>query len=325
MPKHLMQPRKGFTLIELLVVIAIIAILIALLLPAVQQAREAARRTQCKNNLKQLGIALHNYSDTHRSFAPGAIFMGTGTVPESGRDANWGATWVVMILPFIEQGNLHDTYDFSTTARNNNDNANSPLRADLAAMKCPSHPEVTSLLTQDDNGFAKGNYAACVGAGSLLERDDFNDSQRGCFSVVGQFGARFGDVTDGTSNSVLLSEIVAVNSGGDDRGAWGWSTGATFCGRAYPGGTSDPVLTPNTKDAVDASHYSWNNTSDGNFNRRSNPDAAANGGVAARSFHSGGVQACMADGAVRFFSDSIDQNTYVGLLGIQDGTVVSFD
>ena len=324
MPKRLMQPRKGFTLIELLVVIAIIAILIALLLPAVQQAREAARRTQCKNNLKQLGVALHNYSDTHRSFAPGAIFMGTGTAPESGRDANWGATWVVMILPFIEQGNLHDTYDFSTTARNNNNTATSPLRANLAAMKCPSHPEVTSLLTQDDTGFAKGNYAACVGAGSLLERDDFNDSQRGCFSVVGQFGARFGDVTDGTSNSVLLSEIVAVNSGSDDRGAWGWCTGPTFSGRAYPGGTSDPVLTPNTRNAVDASHYSWNRTS-GPYNARSNPDAAANSGVAARSYHSGGVQACMADGSVRFFSDSINQDTYIGLLGIRDGTVVSID
>src|SRR5688500_15342959 len=97
------KQRFGFTLIELLVVIAIIAVLIALLLPAVQQAREAARRSQCKNNLKQIGLALHNYEEIHKMLPPGAIWQGaSGTpAPENGRDANWGATWVTMLLPTI--------------------------------------------------------------------------------------------------------------------------------------------------------------------------------------------------------------------------------
>lgn len=319
-PSHGLRKPVGFTLVELLVVIAIIGILIALLLPAVQAAREAARRSQCTNNLKQLALGLHNYESSYGTFPPAAIWMGGTTAPEDARNANWGATWVVMVLPFIEQKPLADQYDSRLLARTGNATTgnNMVTRTQIPALLCPTHPLVTSRLTQDFDGFAKGNYAACVGAGRYLNRTDFNNSQlKGAFSVVGQYGAKLRDVTDGTSNVVMLSEICVVDSGGDDRGAWGWSAGPTFSGRANCGGAR--ILTPNTNRYMDCSHYAANNGGDSKFNLRNDPDAANEGGVAARSFHAGGVNAALVDGSVRFLSETIDETNYFYLLAIGDG------
>lgn len=316
--------RRAFTLIELLVVIAIIAILVALLLPAVQQAREAARRSSCKNNLKQLGLALHNYHDVHRQFPPAAIHMTASTPPESCRDGNWGATWVLMLLPFVEQNALYDQYNFEQIARNGNATTgnNQVTRRRLDAILCPSHPTNSSLLTQDFTGFEKGNYGANIGAGYNLTRSHFNDSNRkGPFSVVGMYGAKFRDITDGTSNCILVSEIVTGTGGGDDKGAWGWCTGPTFNGSSGCNG-GNMVLTPNTNLRTDCSHYASNNNNDNNFNRRNNPDAGANGGVASRSYHKGGVQSTLGDGTVRFISENIDGTIWTNLLAIQDGNVL---
>ena len=158
--------RSAFTLIELLVVIAIIAVLIALLLPAVQQAREAARRSQCKNNLKQRGLAMHNYHDIYNRFTPGAVYQGTGgTAATGGREANWGTTWAISILPLIEQQSLYNIYDFNLTARQQVAGRGQQVqRANLAALKCPSHVDVSTRLNQDYDGFTKGNYGANGGA-----------------------------------------------------------------------------------------------------------------------------------------------------------------
>ncbi|WP_145038060.1 DUF1559 domain-containing protein [Gimesia chilikensis] len=315
-----MQTRRGFTLIELLVVIAIIAILIALLLPAVQQAREAARRSTCKNNLKQLGLAMHNYHDTHRTFPPGAVWYGIGSAPEDGRHADWGTTWVVQILPFMDQANLYNNYNMSLKARSANaSTTDSVLQAKIPSLICPSQPGVDrSLLTQDFTGFSRITYAASVGAGSTLTRTDFNNpNRRGFFSAVAQNGAKIRDVTDGSSNSIMLSEIVVGQVTSDDKGAWGWCTGALFAGRNNNG-----ILTPNAK-VYDTTPYASNNTTDNNFNRRNNPDRTGTlSGQAARSFHVGGVHATMGDGAVRFLSENIDQNTYLNLLSISDGNVI---
>ena len=138
------------------------------------------------------------------------------------------------------------------------------------------------------------------------------------FKSKWQFGAKSRDFTDGMSTVIALSEIVAVQSGGDDRGAWGWCTGPLFSGRGYDG----RVLTPNTTLAMDCPPYSWNNTSDVNFNRRSTPDNTDAGGVAARSYHEGGVHAALADGSVRFVTENIDQTLYFRLLAIQDGNPI---
>ncbi|HEY4261783.1 MAG TPA: DUF1559 domain-containing protein, partial [Schlesneria sp.] len=149
--------RRGFTLIELLVVIAIIAVLIALLLPAVQQAREAARRTQCKNNLKQIGLAMHNYHDQCNTFPYGCLNVGT----YHQRD-----TWMQQILPMIEQGSLYNSYqaDMSVWVM---DVPTGIRDKSLAALQCPSDPSspakgASGGTRSGGDGF-QGNYVVCVG------------------------------------------------------------------------------------------------------------------------------------------------------------------
>jgi len=322
---------RGFTLIELLVVIAIIAILVALLLPAVQQAREAARRSSCKNNLKQLGLAIHNYHDTHNQFPPGGINMveTPGTETQNGRNANWGATWVLLILPYIEQSAMYDLYNFNQIARNGNATTgnNRVTRMRIESMFCPSQPRDHVLSSQDFTGFEKAHYAVNVGAGYTTNFSHFGNSlYKGPFSVVGMYGAKFRDITDGTSNTIVFSEIMTAAGGSDDKGAWGWAFGPTFSGRNGVG--SMIIMTPNTTARTDCSPYASNNTSHTIFGRRNNPDCTGTsgngilGGVAARSFHKGGVQATFADGTVRFISDNLNADIWSNLLAMQDGNVI---
>jgi len=175
---------RAFTLIELLVVIAIIGILIALLLPAVQSAREAARRSECQNRSKQLGLALHNYHDAHRCLPSGSIVRGPSFAPLSG----WG--WGTMILPMVEQGNLFARCDFS---QNNAAAANrAAISTPLAVMRCPSDiaPETVDveLSGHPDAPVAAGNYVGCEGF------------------LSGLSSVKFGQVTDGLSMTLLMGE-----------------------------------------------------------------------------------------------------------------------
>lgn len=199
--------RRGFTLIELLVAIAIIAILIALLLPAVQQAREAARRTQCKNNLKQLGLALHNYRDVHMVFPPGSL-RGSGLA--------WG--WVSRTLPFFEQASAYSTIDFTQTdcvvflkaqQAADKSNATSVL---LPMLTCPSDPRSgTQLLSgpagpypnTDDVG--KVYPASDIGVGGSNESAAwcrYNGVTNGDGILYTSSRIRIGDITQGSTDSV---------------------------------------------------------------------------------------------------------------------------
>jgi prepilin-type N-terminal cleavage/methylation domain-containing protein/prepilin-type processing-associated H-X9-DG protein len=197
------QSHRGFTLIELLVVIAIIAILVALLLPAVQQARESARKSQCLNNLKQLGIALHNYHEAHQTFPPGQInsqFIGTinptdrrNTDPSEAVIANGGpnrnlhgTSWMLQILPHIDQQQIYDMWNFDFNVRNNGDgtltttigNVNvvlKPAQTDINVFYCPSRRSDMNVarynfvnrIDQDPEFWRKGgnDYAGCIGSG----------------------------------------------------------------------------------------------------------------------------------------------------------------
>jgi hypothetical protein len=230
-----------------------------------------------------------------------------------------------MSLPYFDQAPLYNMYNSamwarSTTGGNNTGsgtfNGNNFVNSQqLPAMKCPSHPNVTSFLNQDWNGFAKGNYAACVGSGYAQLLSAFTSNQRGAFSDVGQYGANFRDMTDGVSNCVILSEIMNYDNGGDDRGAWAWASGCVFNGLAASGN----ILTPNSKNDHDASSYAINDTTNVVFNLRNDPDRTGSSVTGARSYHVGGVQAVMGDGSVRFISDNINSTTWSNLLSIKDG------
>jgi prepilin-type N-terminal cleavage/methylation domain-containing protein/prepilin-type processing-associated H-X9-DG protein len=241
-----MLKRRGFTLIELLVVIAIIAVLIALLLPAVQQAREAARRSQCKNNLKQFGLALHNYHDTHKVFSP----MSGGTNPGSG--SNLGSlSGIAMLLPFIEQGPLWDVIVGSTgggaagfqggdpcysgttnfaTAPNLAPNANSSYQfgapGAIEVFLCPSSTTSPNVPTQRSYCFNVGDRAGSDGttkpiwisqsaanptAGTATTWANLLPESRGPFAVGRCYGVR--DILDGTSNTIAMAERDLGNPG----------------------------------------------------------------------------------------------------------------
>lgn len=196
---------RGFTLIELLVVIAIIAVLIALLLPAVQQAREAARRTQCKNNLKQLGLALHNYHDTFNTFTPRAT--GSDCPGGSGGNCQWKSGFVGL-LPFFEQAPLFQKIAAGGQMENGNtyppggptpwDGGYPPWRQQLTMLVCPSDVSPS----QSSFGIGVTNYMFSVG--DSIRFGHWERTGRGLFPQVR--GTRFGDITDGTSNTIAMGE-----------------------------------------------------------------------------------------------------------------------
>ncbi len=200
--------KPGFTLIELLVVIAIIAILIALLLPAVQQAREAARRTQCKNNFKQLGIALHNYHDTYKMFPPNGV---AGTTENIGGRYNqaWLAwSGLTMLLPYIEQSTIYNQINFDYRWDNNNGGTrnNTMARTRISAFVCPSDPGADARYTAN---MSPTSYCFSAGPGSSW-------SMRGNpigFATLFR-GTKIRDIGDGTSNTIAMAETqIGLNTG----------------------------------------------------------------------------------------------------------------
>jgi len=339
---------RGFTLIELLVVIAIIAILIALLLPAVQQAREAARRTQCKNNLKQFGLALHNYHDTYNSFPR----MVQGPQIEGTDGAGWRSYSAhAMILPYIEQANLYSVVS-DAIQQNRRACCDGTAGADSNAPWSLNTKRLPAFLCPSDsppaNFGAWNNYAVCQGSnkGWAIALND----QNGIFNrsaIVNISG-----ITDGTSNTIAVAEIITTNQGG----APGSVTNLALVrdGNGVAGGNAAPDSYPSlTKATVDAygtacaaiAGINGNQVGEGwyrgqpgrtAFNTLLNPNSKfpnctfhcagcnydGRGMHGARSKHTGGVQALLGDGSVRFLSENIDWDTYQRLGGRNDGLTV---
>jgi prepilin-type N-terminal cleavage/methylation domain-containing protein/prepilin-type processing-associated H-X9-DG protein len=311
----------GFTLVELLVVIAIIGVLIALLLPAVQAAREAARRAQCTNNLKQIGLAMHNYHEVHKSLPPPGLHIRDGH-GASAASTSWGPGWGLMVLPFIEQTPLHGMYDFRLIRSRDGVNAQ-VVTVDVAVYRCPS-----DLLNQpkwDNSGvlFARGNYGVNGGAGNIFSRSNFDEvgAERGPFHAGRHYGANFAAILDGTSNTVMLAEILAGMRSGDVRGAWAYPSGAYITGGSPHYSNPRYLLKPNSYALDD----NWCDRPA--FCSADNTDRqlrCLSGGSRAfqtsRSRHPGGVNVCLCDGSVRFLSDTIELNTWLRILAMADGS-----
>lgn len=289
--------KRGFTLIELLVVIAIIAILIALLLPAVQQAREAARRTQCKNNLKQLGLAMHNYHDVHNKFPVGAY------------NCCWG-TWQVAILPYIEQTAYFELYQNSggndTTGPRYGASPNTQVTTQrFAAFSCPSDLENRPFANITCHNYAV-NYGNTGYAQSTVNGVTFKGAP---FSRLQCFGFR--DAIDGTSTTLLMAEVLQ-GIGSDLRGFGWWGDASGFS--AY--------LTPNSNlpDRIYTAGY-CNNQPTQNL-----PCAVSNGTnptmFASRSRHVGGAQVILCDGSATFVSENIDLETWRALSTTRGAEVI---
>jgi len=314
------RSRRGFTLIELLVVIAIIAILIALLLPAVQQAREAARRTQCRNNLHQIGLALHNYHEQFSMFPiyvvrSGQCALGTQSWHQAG-----GFSWRVLILPYMDQSAMYNNINFSMHVLTSPCNGGATDPGFVLAKKTVINGYICPSDNKDahtDASKAATNYAGVISVASQNPTTTAQNNRT--FFRLGS-GARpipvsVRDITDGTSNTIAVAEVYRASpffyraGNGTTYSAYtdvprcpDWATWAS-CG-------VNANNTPNFRQNLDAAGkpidgqidwIDWTSATDGGIHR---------GKLSARSFHVGGVQVLLADGSVRLVDDSVDLLLY---------------
>lgn len=324
MPRHnrIARSRSAFTLIELLVVIAIIAILVSLLLPAVQAARESARRTQCKNNLKQIGLALHNYESTHGTFPPGFISTVTGPWSGVGNDPipEIGPGWSVfaMILPQLEQTALHSQIDFNLPITHP---VNQLARStNVTAFRCPSDTWTSPVTvwppTMGINDLGANSYVGCLGGadpsgngptGSYLaryEEQPFN----GMFHR--NVAVRIRDITDGTSNTIGMGERASMFSPS------GWAgvvpEGQTVFSQRIAdqrgqavGETVRPAITMTTVHV-----------------RSGGPNSPTGSPGGFWGPHPGGAHFMLMDGSTRAITSNVDIRIFRALAGRNEGEVI---
>ncbi len=298
---------RAFTLVELLVVIAIIGILVALLLPAVQAAREAARRMSCQNNIKQLGLALHNYHDTHKA------------LPTSRTNSPRHA-WAPFLFPFIEQTNLYDQYNWNV---NWDHPANQPtIATHVSTFRCPSAPGGTRRLDTVRSGIqaATSDYAPIAGVANIVVTAGYisNTNLRG--AIVGQRWVRMTEITDGTSNTIFIGEDAGrpafwISSGqGPQNNNPGNGNLSVLNGRVMGAGWAD------IRSAIPLHTF----RRDGLRVPGPCPINCTNNNEAF-SFHPGGIDTVFADGSVRFLNETISIATYAGLITRSGGEVVLVD
>jgi prepilin-type N-terminal cleavage/methylation domain-containing protein/prepilin-type processing-associated H-X9-DG protein len=326
--------RRGFTLIELLVVIAIIAVLIALLLPAVQSAREAARRAQCVNNLKQLGLSMHNYHDTLGTFPIGRQGQhrptgDPGYIGDPG-GGNHRRTWAFSILPYLEQTSVAAAVNFSL-AYSDGSNANeTALTIEISTYLCPTDPN-SGVVNAGGFKFHLGNYMANWGnshydqAGIPAENPYSGPAPGGPVTFLGAPFAldksyNIQSVTDGTSVTLLMAELIACAPNGSQLDHRGGVYNDDYNCAMFMAYTTPNSTIPDQVPPAGANIYCV-------YPYLTNPPCilASPAFNAARSFHPGGVNALLADGSVKFYKSSINQNIWRALSTSQGGEVISAD
>jgi prepilin-type N-terminal cleavage/methylation domain-containing protein/prepilin-type processing-associated H-X9-DG protein len=321
--------RTAFTLVELLVVIAIIGVLVALLLPAVQSAREAARRMQCTNNLKQLGLSLHNFHDVNKKLPPAHEDLVNS--PSTG--TKWACSWMPRILPFIEQQAIFQQYRFDRhwTDAATNDHANGPIKKNIRGFLCPSAPARNTRPTNSNRGST--DYAATTEReypNPFLNAAEASAVAQGDSNFIGVLGhdvllsvnpvsirpanRRMATITDGTSNTLLLAECAGRNT-------YWWM------------GQRQPNTVANGPWAAPAARLQLGGCDPKNRNYpQSNNNVAGPRAVNCinhkeiYAFHPSGASVLMADGSVRLVSTNLNINTAYALLTRDRGeTIVTSD
>jgi prepilin-type N-terminal cleavage/methylation domain-containing protein len=352
--------RRAFTLIELLVVIAIIAILIGLLLPAVQKVREAANRMSCTNNLKQIGLALHNYHDTNNKLPPASqVPWGRVGTDDAHMDYTgpFGPNWAVLILPYIEQDNLYrqanvtsfpgvpiSTPTGSPPPGVNGTGWRTIVATAVKTYLCPSDgnnrkPFLNPAVPGTPEGWARGNYGVTAGyddydhvAGGAV----FKSSKKNVAGAAGlvsspvmssNYGAALTDITDCTSNTIMAAELRAGLTSVDPRGVWALGfPGASVvnAGRgAYnpsPNNTLGGTAADGGDELQDGAQYC---TPQGAALKMGcTTSGTLMTSAMSRSLHTGGVSCCLADGSVRFIKDSISELNWCRYLSKEDGQII---
>ena len=303
--------RSAFTLVELLVVITIIGILIALLLPAVQAAREAARRMQCSNNLKQVGLAMHNYVLSLQSLPTGAFLSGEKQKTFGPEHSALG-----VLLPYLEQENLAGIYNYNLRVYNA---ANIPaISTSIAVYNCPSDDHSTQ---QALGSFARSNVAVCFGSGGMcrsgvcctLPYPPADAVTDGAFQF--DLARRLNEFTDGTSNTVMASEILSGRAENDSRGQWARLLhGSNYEHFDTPNSSAPDVMYPTTcspepdMPCIDDSSYDLYPLHN-----------------AARSHHPGGVNVTFVDGHVAFVPNTVDWAVWKAIGARNDGTTLGIN
>ena len=330
---------RGFTLIELLVVIAIIAVLIALLLPAVQSAREAARRTQCVNNFKQMGLALHNYHDSQGGFPIGRMGIGYGYATNDNR-----RTWFFSVLPFIEQGNAFNAINFSLPFYNRPNTT--IIRTPMAAFQCPSqspsiqepdtpYPRAKGSMAANwgNTGFYQNEGGRGTGAQGQAGGDPYTGGPMNNGAAVTFTGAPFKgnlstglrDIIDGTSNTMLVGEVIMGINGTSGSSGPGYGP-YDHRGDIFNDDANCAMFmtytTPNSKIPDQMASLTFC----GNL-WQNNPPCNALVPVwnSARSRHPGGVNILFADGSVKFIKETVSFIPWRAIGSPSGNEVVSSD
>jgi prepilin-type processing-associated H-X9-DG protein len=312
--------------VELLVVIAIIGILIALLLPAVQAAREAARRAQCTNNLKQIGLALHNYHDTHRRFPPLSVRF---SAPLPAGVNSWSTqelSWMTRILPYIEQQTIYTQINFADCETWNKSPGSTLRGLNINGFRCPS--DVGKNIV---SGWAPTNYLASTGADDCMDLCTSSTFSTNVQKTRGLFRMNhfpsFAHIQDGSSNTMAVSECMIGEP-------WVCRASCSSNMQACVAGTDGVALTSNEEAIRGYSWYfgygyyslSFSTLMPPNDRLTKNHECmvgSTSGVGAARSRHPGGVNVCLADGATRFVSETIALSIWRGASTVQGGETTS--